>query len=139
MSWKEPPRKTDGKLSTQTMFFDVSTNIIVRDSTPKWLYWFGFKRLNEIDEAYTTFEAFMRERVSDREAELKVLESRSEDNTELIKDIFGRLVNARLSDGKLKLSDQEIIANCFIFVSFTILLPCQTEIAITFQDVCWTW
>ena len=117
MSWREPLRKVDGKLSTQAMFFDVSSNTLARNSLPKWIYWVGGKYLNQIEEAFTTFETFMRERISSREKELKASKSLGEDNSELIKDVFGRLVNARLSDGKLKLSDEEIIGNCFIFVS----------------------
>lgn len=32
------------------------------------------------------------------------------------KEVFGRLVIARLSEGKLALNDYEIIGNCFFFV-----------------------
>lgn len=39
------------------------------------------------------------------------------DVADSIKDVFGRLVNARLADGKNTLSDEEIIGNCFVFVS----------------------
>ena len=103
------------------------------------MYWFGFKHLNKIEEAYTTFEAFMRERISSREEELKASKSLGEDNGELIKDVFGRLVNARLSGGKLTLSDEEIIGNCFIFVSLIGLFPSHAERLIAFEDFCRTW
>jgi len=35
---------------------------------------------------------------------------------EAVRDVFGRLVDARSTDGKLTLSDEEIIGNCFVFM-----------------------
>ncbi|KAI5115166.1 hypothetical protein M0805_003202, partial [Coniferiporia weirii] len=119
MSWSEPPRDENGKLSVQNMIFQVASNIMERGVIPRWAYHLGIKKLSEIDEAYVRFEGFMQERISEREAELKkvrAMEGVSESSVGGgIKDIFGLLVNARLSDGKLSLSDEEIIGNCFIF------------------------
>ncbi|KAL5524766.1 hypothetical protein ACEPAF_9912 [Sanghuangporus sanghuang] len=119
MSWSEPPRDEDGRLSIQSMIFEVASSILERSQLPKWSYNLGLKKLNQIDEAYTTFEAFMHERIAEREEQLKRIHSiegtNGEDIAESIKDVFGRLVNARLSDGKLSLSDKEIIGNCFVF------------------------
>ncbi|KAI5120962.1 hypothetical protein M0805_006635 [Coniferiporia weirii] len=119
MSWSEPPRDKNGKLSVQNMIFQVASNIMERGVIPRWAYHLGIKKLSEIDEAYVRFEGFMQERISEREAELKktrAMEDASESSAGGgIKDIFGLLVNARLSEGKLSLSDEEIIGNCFIF------------------------
>ena len=124
MSWHEPPRNERGRLSVQSMVFEVASSVLERGQIPQWAYLLGLKKLKDIDEAYTTFESFMHERIADREALLKKLRAMDRadgtDDTaiaESIKDVFGRLVNARLSDGKFSLSDEEIIGNCFIFVS----------------------
>ena len=120
MEWVDPPRKENGKISTQAMIFDMATYIMERLYTPRWVYWFGSKKLKEVDEAYKAFVPFMKERISEREEELKKLRATdgqsNDERAGLIKDIFGRLVLARLSDGKLSLSDDEIIGNSFIFV-----------------------
>ena len=121
MGWNEPRRDSRGKLSTQAMVFDMATYIMERWFAPRWAYYLGNEKLNRIDEAYTAFAPFMKERIAEREAELKKLratDGQSEaERAELIKDVFGRLVDARLSGGKLALSDEELIGNSFIFVS----------------------
>ena len=104
------------------MIFDMATYIMERWFAPRWLYWFGMEKLTQIDEAYTAFVPFMKERIAERESELKKLKATDEqtdsERADLIKDSFGRLVLARLADGKLSLSDDEIIGNSFVFVSF---------------------
>ena len=121
MSWHEPPRDENGKLSTQRMIFDVATYIMERGMIPRWAYYLGSEKLKQIDEAYNCFEEFMVERIAEREAELLKLRAMDGGEAELsnsLNSIFGRLVNARLSEGKNGLSDREIIGNCFAFVSF---------------------
>ncbi|EJD03281.1 cytochrome P450 [Fomitiporia mediterranea MF3/22] len=119
MSWNEPPRDENGRLSVQSMIFEVAAYILHRGQLPKWTYSLGFQKLKDIDEAYTTFEHFMHERILEREAQLKKIRamegSTDADIADSIKDVFGRLVNARLADGKYALTDEEIIGNCFIF------------------------
>ena len=111
-------RDESGRLTVQGMVFKVSKTILMRSRTPKPAYLYkGYKPLNDCDEAYKTFEKFMADRITSREDELRKLRSMEEgDVSEGIRDVFGRLVNARLSDGKLALSDSEIIGNCFILV-----------------------
>ena len=125
MTWLEPYRDEEGKLSVQAMIFGVAGSIIARARLPSWCYRLGIKRLDEIEEAYTTFESFMMQRIAQREAELSQARSMSNaddvDAVTNIKDVFGRLVAARLSDGKFTLTDQEIIGNCFIFVRNSVL------------------
>lgn len=119
MSWDMADRDEGGHLTVQGMVFRVSQSILLRSRTPKWAYNLGIKSVSECDEAYTAFEKFMVERIAAREDELRKLQSLEEgggDINEGIKDVFGRLVNARLSDGKLALNDSEIIGNCFILV-----------------------
>ena len=121
MSWDEQTYDDKGKLSTQAMIFNMASNLWTRWFLPKWAYWFGNKKLKRIDEAYTAFVPFMRHRIAEREAALKKLrasDTQSEtDGADLIKDVFGRLVDAKLSEGKLALSDDELIGNSFVFVS----------------------
>ena len=111
-------RDESGRLTVQGMVFAVSKSIIMRSRLPKLAYLYkGFRSLNECDEAYTVFEKFMADRIASREAELRKLRSMEEgDIGEGIRDVFGRLVNAILSDGKLALSDSEMIGNCFILI-----------------------
>ena len=103
------------------MIFDMATYIMERFVTPRWAYWLGIEKLKKIDEAYAAFVPFMKERIADRESELKKLLAtdgqNDRDRAELLKDVFGRLVDARLSGGKLTLSDEELVGNCFVFVS----------------------
>ncbi len=121
MKWTEDDRDSEGRLSMQKMMSDVSRFIRARARVPKPLYALGIPVLNRVDEAYETFEAFMYEQIDTRETELEKLRSMpgatEDDVADAIGDIFGRLVNARIGDGKLSMSVDEIIGNCFIFVS----------------------
>lgn len=118
MSWSEPSRDANGNLSVQGMVFGVAHYIIHRAVIPRWLYAFGMKQLNLIEEAYARFGVFMLAAIDERSEELKKLRgSANEDEfAESIKDVFGRLVNAHRAEGKNALSEEEIIGNCFIFV-----------------------
>lgn len=61
----------------------------------------------------------MHERIAGRETEIKSLRAvnaHDGDVTDVVRDVFGRLVAARLSEGKYVLSDDEIIGNCFVLV-----------------------
>ena len=49
---------------------------------------------------------------------------------EYIKDILGRLVYSRISEGKVTLSDEEIMGNCFIFVSVHVYMDLMDEFQI---------
>ena len=117
----EEERDSRGRLSLQKMIFDVSTFILARSRVPKLLYALGNPLLNRINEAYETFETFMREQIKVREVELEKVRSTpgstEDDIADAIGDVFGRLVSARIGEGKLSMTDEEIIGNCFIFVS----------------------
>lgn len=121
MKWIEEDRDSRGRLSLQKMIFDVSTFILARSRVPKVMYALGNPLLNRINEAYEAFENFMREQIKVREVELEKVRSTpgatEDDIADAIGDVFGRLVSARIGDGKLSMSDEEIIGNCFIFVS----------------------
>jgi hypothetical protein len=63
----------------------------------------------------------MRELVGTREREIDDIRSQAQfdasaDLSEGMKDIFGKLVAARMGEGKLALSDEECISDCFIMV-----------------------
>lgn len=123
MSWDEPPRDDRGRLTAQAMISEVATHIMDRMLVPKWAYLLGTKKLAQIEEAYTGFVDFIHERISEREEELKKIKATEGGDALLagsLKDILGRLVNARLSEGKNSLSDEELIGNCFVFVSYIV-------------------
>ncbi|PAV18979.1 cytochrome P450 [Pyrrhoderma noxium] len=119
MSWSTPPLDENGERSIQSIVFDISANILLRGSLPSWAYKLGIKKLNDIDAAYNAFEKYLIELIAQREIELKkVLDSEGHNSSIIsnnIKDILGRLVNSRLAEGKLSLTDEEIMGNCFIF------------------------
>jgi len=120
MKWVEEERDSQGRLSLQKMIFDVSNYILLRARAPKFAYALGNPLLNRVNEAYETFESFMHEQIKIRETELEKVRSTpgatEDDIADAIGDVFGRLVSARSGDGKLTMSDEEIIGNCFIFV-----------------------
>lgn len=121
MKWIEEERDSAGRLSLQKMIFDVSSFILARSRVPKLMYSLGIPLLARISEAYETFDAFMRDQIKVRERDLEKIRSTPgstpEDVADAIGDVFGRLVNARNGEGKLSMTDEEIIGNCFIFVS----------------------
>ena len=124
MNWSTPAYDENGRRSIQSIVFDVSSTVMIRGTLPKWAYSLGIKKLKDIDEAYNAFEKFMVGRIAEREAELrKIYEMEETDSQEFldnIKDILGRLVNSRFTEGKLSMTDEEIIGNCFIFVRYSI-------------------
>ena len=70
----------------------------------------------------------MSELVHLREHEIEDLRAQSgsgADVSDAIRDIFGRIVGARMGEGKLTLSDQECIADSFIMVSME---PCNFHV-----------
>lgn len=121
MTWEEQKRDNRDRMSLQEMIYEVSTHIFERSRIPKSLYATGLPYFNRLDEAYTTFDAVMREKIKQREEELRTLRSTpgvTEDEVaDLAGDVFGRLVNARMGEGRVSMSDEEIISNCFAFVS----------------------
>lgn len=77
--------------------------------------------MNTIDEAYNSFERLMHEIILEREVEIEKLRAVNGGDTdigEFFKDVLGRLVGARMGEGKLSLTDEEVISNCFIMVSW---------------------
>jgi hydrogenase maturation factor len=165
MSWQEPKRDKHGQLSTQEMISEVATGILIRSRAPAWMYKLGFEkcvsialypsnsqrlvlihithRLTAIDEAYNTFVSFMHQRIAEREAEIAKLRAANADAdvTDVIRDVFGRLVAARMAEGKYVLSDDEIIGNCFVLVRVYSGSHCacsQLTISLHLADVCRT-
>lgn len=75
--------------------------------------------MNAIDEAYKSFGRLMHETVSARKGEIEKLRAVNGSDTdigEFFRDVLGRFVGAGMGEGKLSLTDEEVIANCFILV-----------------------
>ncbi len=121
MDWEEQKRGDRDRMPLQEVIYEVSTHVFERSRIPKILYATGLPFLKKLDEAYSTFDSFMREKIKQREKELDKLRSTpgatDDEIAESAGDVFGRLVNARMSEGSLSMSDEEIISNCFAFVS----------------------
>ena len=134
MSWSTPPFDEFGNRSMQSLFASVTANIFLRGESPKWIFKLGIKRLNDIDREYEAFEKCMVGLISERERKLKNMidteESETSSGGEYIKDILGRLVYSRISEGKVTLSDEEIMGNCFIFVSVHVYMDLMDEFQI---------
>ena len=60
--------------------------------------------------------------MSRREAEMNELIAVNGDISPSIRDVFGRLVNARITEGKHNISYEDVIGNCFIIVGLYSLL-----------------
>lgn len=121
MKWAEPIQTERDRMSLQSMIFEVSTHVIERARIPGFLYNIGHPALKKIEEAYTTFDRLMHQRLKEREEEIEKLRSTpgvtDEEAADAMRDVFGCLVNARMSEGKLSMTDEEIISNCLAFVS----------------------
>ena len=130
MSWSTPPFDEFGNRSMQSLFASVTANIFLRGWAPKWVFKLGIKKLDDIDKEYEAFEKCMVGLISEREGKLKnMIDTEGYDinsGGEYIKDILGRLVYSRISEGKTTLSDEEIMGNCFIFVSIYMNLTEQS-------------
>ena len=62
----------------------------------------------------------MQDSIFEREEQIKKLRAVSgsdADIGDLVKDLLGRLVSARIGEGRLTLTDEEVIANIFVMVS----------------------
>ena len=134
MSRSTPPFDEFGNRSMQSLFASVTANIYLRGESPKWIFKLGIKRLNDIDREYEAFEKCMVGLISERERKLKNMinteESDISSGGEYIKDILGRLVYSRIPEGKTTLSDEEIMGNCFIFVSVHVYMDLMDEFQI---------
>lgn len=133
MKWDTPAYDENGRRSIQSIVFDVSATVMIRGTLPKWAYSLGIKQFNDIDEAYKGFEKYMVERIAERDSELRKIYSLdgqdSEELADSIKDVLGRLVNSRITEGKLTMTDEEIIGNCFIFVRrFIVYAVCNQSV-----------
>ena len=142
MAWSEPERDARGELSVQATIFGVANYIIERAAFPRWFYYFGTEKLKRIEEAYTKFGLLIRGMIDERANQLGKLRGSSANEDEFaegIKDVLGRLVNAREVEGnKNSLSDEEIIGNCFVFVRLFHFILLKISVEMMLSDFCWT-
>ncbi|KLO17922.1 cytochrome P450 [Schizopora paradoxa] len=122
MTWEEQKRDSQNMMTLQEVIYMVSSHIFERSRTPKLLYAIGLPFFKRLDEAYTTFDMVMREKIKQREDELTILRATpgvtENEIGDLARDVFGCLVNSRMgaSEGRVSMSDDEIISNCFGFM-----------------------
>ena len=142
VSWSTPPFDEYGNRSVHSLFLYVTANIFTRGRVSDWLFKLGIKRLDDIDKEYKTFERYMSKLIAQREIELKsILDTEGSNSSTLedsLKDILGRLVYARLAEGKLSLTDDEIMGNCFLFVSECYSYEERLD-SIELLGICRTW
>ncbi|KAJ6514759.1 cytochrome P450 [Mycena vulgaris] len=91
----------------------VSGSSIARLVTPRWMYRLPIKRLNNIETAYTSLAEFMTGLIRSRRGELA---AEGKDGAGR-KDLFRLLIRASEGEGKLRMTDEELIGNTF-FVLF---------------------
>jgi len=92
----------------------VCEGVITRLATPSWMYKLPIQALHDVDKAYRDLGKFMRGVISDRKEEIgaDTLDSMQARKN----DLFTSLVRANEGEGKLGLSDQEMIGNLFSFM-----------------------
>lgn len=127
----------------QATIFGVANYITERAAFPRWFYYFGTEKLKRIEEAYTKFGLLIRGMTDERAKQLEKLRGSNANEDEFsegIKDVLGRLVNAREVEGsKNSLSDEEIVGNCFVFVRSPHSIFPKLLVKMMLSDFCWTW
>ncbi|KAJ7031686.1 cytochrome P450 [Mycena alexandri] len=91
----------------------VSRSSIVRLITPRWMYKLPIQRLHQIESAYSSLGILMKELISTRREELALEE---EDSAHKQKDVFRLLLRASQGQGKLQMSDDELVGNTFLML-----------------------
>ncbi|KAF8524986.1 cytochrome P450 [Gautieria morchelliformis] len=113
LPWSSP----SNGLSIRESIVTVASSILIRVYTPRLAYFLPITRLQKVDKAYTEFERFMKEHIASRKTEIKKMLALGNGVDEKVgSDIFGRLVQASETEGRLGLADQELLGNCFIFL-----------------------
>lgn len=107
---------------------------------PRWFYFFGTEKLKRM----ARFGFLIHNMIEERAKQLRKLRRSSTNKDEFaesIKNVLGRLVNSREVEGKNSLSEQEIVVNCFIFVSscMLILMLYEKANAHLLSGVRWAW
>lgn len=144
MTWEEQKRDEQDRMALKEVIYEVSAHIFERSRIPKFMYATGLPFLKTLDEAYTTFDVVIRGKIEQREEELNTLRSTpgmtEEEVADSAGDVFGRLVSARMGEGKLSMSDDEIISNCLAFVRHFPLSSVYSILNSQFSsDVCRPW
>ncbi|KAH9478750.1 Cytochrome P450 monooxygenase 124 [Psilocybe cubensis] len=108
--WSSPPRSEDGSLSIQEALRIVADSHMIATFLPKWIQNLPTKKFKEVREAHGKLLGFMKQQVAERRAEVR------SNSSEGRHDAFTMLVKANEDEGKLKLSDDELIGNVFVML-----------------------
>ncbi|KAF9481644.1 cytochrome P450 [Pholiota conissans] len=113
-TWSDPARTASGRMSVQEAMRVISDSFMISAFAPKWMQSLPFKKFKECAEAQTELTTFMEDQVIERKAEMSSLGS---DGINLRNDVFSLLVKANEEEeGKLKLTDEELIGNVYIML-----------------------
>ncbi|KAI0320557.1 cytochrome P450 [Amylostereum chailletii] len=89
----------------------VSDSFLLRLITPRWMYWLPIRRLQEIEKAYTWLRHTMTLLIAARREEFG-----QDPASETRQDLFSKMVQASQKEGKLAMSDDELIGNTFLML-----------------------
>ncbi|KAJ7100647.1 cytochrome P450 [Mycena belliarum] len=109
MPWVDAP--TENGLTFGQSLTIVTETVIPRLIIPSWLYKLPIKRLRLIEQAWSGLGLYMHTFIESRKAEQH--ENTTDPDDKQRGDILSRLVAAMYTEGKLNLSEQEVIGNIF--------------------------
>ncbi|PPQ91914.1 hypothetical protein CVT25_001285 [Psilocybe cyanescens] len=112
-NWFSPPRSKDGSLSIQEALRIVTDSHMIAVFLPQWIQNLPIKKMKEIREAHHKLLGFMKQQVEERRVEVRASLSEGSGGRH---DAFTMLVKANEDEGKLKLSDEELIGNVFVML-----------------------
>ncbi|KAJ7429468.1 cytochrome P450, partial [Mycena galericulata] len=111
LPWKAVPRE-ESTLDLEEALRYVARTRYARVRLPHWIYRLGLKRIDAFDKVWKTLGSFMHDFLRTRKTELSASPGKDSQSV----DIFSRLVAAMLSEGRLGLSEEEVIGNTFMLV-----------------------
>jgi hypothetical protein len=113
-NWSAPPTSENGEMSVQAALRIVSEENQLMVVLPRWAWKLPIQRYQNLGKACSVTGEFMRRKVAERKAEMKELVVNGElESGKHGMDVFSTLVKANEMEGKLKLSDEELVSWLF--------------------------
>lgn len=70
--------------------------------------------LHRVDTAYTRLDSYLHAQIAVRKTEIQTELNSGMDSLEAKRDLFSRFVASSVGEGKMGLTDQEIVGNTFV-------------------------
>ncbi|KAI0261580.1 cytochrome P450 [Gloeopeniophorella convolvens] len=108
--WDCASTNEDGTMSMHEAMRIWVDSVFIRVIAPSWVYKLPFKKLRQIPVSIKVLQDYLTNMIAERRADLSaddVAQSKEK------KDVFSLLIRANEEDGKLNLSDSELVGNVF--------------------------